>query len=170
MDRASDSGSEGWGFESLPVYQKTRYPNGYLVFCCSAEEGTRRSKMQQSSGLLLMPGSTGMTPYHTCEASISCGISRQRVEEPLPPLFIGEVGRWVRAKPGATGSEGFCPPFGHPPHKCGGQEIHLSRQSGGISRISYCASNISLCGSRRSVDARNRRLSLMGSGRQQRVD
>ena len=24
MDRASDSGSEGWGFESLPVYQKTR--------------------------------------------------------------------------------------------------------------------------------------------------
>lgn len=22
MDRASDSGSEGWGFESLPVYQK----------------------------------------------------------------------------------------------------------------------------------------------------
>ena len=26
MDRASDSGSEGWGFESLPVYQKSRYP------------------------------------------------------------------------------------------------------------------------------------------------
>ena len=22
MDRASDSGSEGWGFESLPAYQK----------------------------------------------------------------------------------------------------------------------------------------------------
>ena len=22
MDRASDSGSEGWGFESLPVYQE----------------------------------------------------------------------------------------------------------------------------------------------------
>ena len=22
MDRASDSGSEGWGFESLPVYQR----------------------------------------------------------------------------------------------------------------------------------------------------
>ena len=35
MDRASDSGSEGWGFESLPVYQKTRYPFGYLVFCIS---------------------------------------------------------------------------------------------------------------------------------------
>ena len=27
MDRASDSGSEGWGFESLPVYQiKERIP------------------------------------------------------------------------------------------------------------------------------------------------
>ena len=33
MDRASDSGSEGWGFESLPVYQKSRYPLGYLLFC-----------------------------------------------------------------------------------------------------------------------------------------
>ena len=32
MDRASDSGSEGWGFESLPAYQKNRYPfrdNGF---------------------------------------------------------------------------------------------------------------------------------------------
>ena len=28
MDRASDSGSEGWGFESLPVYHN-RYRNGY---------------------------------------------------------------------------------------------------------------------------------------------
>ena len=26
MDRASDSGSEGWGFESLPVYQKFQIP------------------------------------------------------------------------------------------------------------------------------------------------
>ena len=25
MDRASDSGSEGWGFESLPVYQKNAH-------------------------------------------------------------------------------------------------------------------------------------------------
>ena len=33
MDRASDSGSEGWGFESLPVYQiKERIPNGYPLF------------------------------------------------------------------------------------------------------------------------------------------
>ena len=26
MDRASDSGSEGWGFESLPAYQKKQRP------------------------------------------------------------------------------------------------------------------------------------------------
>ena len=25
----------------------------------------------------------------------------------LPPLFIGEVSRWIRAKPGAAGTEGF---------------------------------------------------------------
>ena len=28
MDRASDSGSEGWGFESLPVYQIKDGVNG----------------------------------------------------------------------------------------------------------------------------------------------
>ena len=43
MDRASDSGSEGWGFESLPVYQKSRYPSGYLLFCIW-EERTRKIK------------------------------------------------------------------------------------------------------------------------------
>ena len=41
MDRASDSGSEGWGFESLPVYQKRiirilspwEKDSGYLFIC-----------------------------------------------------------------------------------------------------------------------------------------
>ncbi len=32
MDRASDSGSEGWGFESLPVYQKSGCPFGQPLF------------------------------------------------------------------------------------------------------------------------------------------
>ena len=32
MDRASDSGSEGWGFESLPVYQKYREAFASLYF------------------------------------------------------------------------------------------------------------------------------------------
>ena len=31
------------------------------------------------------------------------------IEKILPPLFIGEVARWIRAEPGAAGSEGFCP-------------------------------------------------------------
>ena len=30
--------------------------------------------------------------------------------ESLPPPFMGEVARWIRAKPGAAGSEG-CPFF-----------------------------------------------------------
>ena len=34
MDRASDSGSEGWGFESLPAYQKIQTPFGVWIFCC----------------------------------------------------------------------------------------------------------------------------------------
>ena len=42
MDRASDSGSEGWGFESLPVYQiKKRIPARGILFFISrfAREG-----------------------------------------------------------------------------------------------------------------------------------
>ena len=46
MDRASDSGSEGWGFESLPVYQiKERIPTrGILSFISpSGREGLEQS-------------------------------------------------------------------------------------------------------------------------------
>ena len=41
MDRASDSGSEGWGFESLPVYQKKQKPGWVSAFLVHWEEGTR---------------------------------------------------------------------------------------------------------------------------------
>ena len=40
MDRASDSGSEGWGFESLPVYQiKKRIPKGYPLLYFALRAG-----------------------------------------------------------------------------------------------------------------------------------
>ena len=45
MDRASDSGSEGWGFESLPVYQiKERIPRrvSSLLFCATRGKGRER--------------------------------------------------------------------------------------------------------------------------------
>ena len=42
MDRASDSGSEGWGFESLLAYQKQDIPFGMSCFCLC--EGTRTIK------------------------------------------------------------------------------------------------------------------------------
>ena len=42
MDRASDSGSEGWGFESLLAYQKQDVPCGMSCFCL--REGTRTIK------------------------------------------------------------------------------------------------------------------------------
>ena len=54
MDRASDSGSEGWGFESLPAYQKSRYPFGYLLFClCRGRDS--KDKIPQSGGLWAAP-------------------------------------------------------------------------------------------------------------------
>ena len=43
MDRASDSGSEGWGFESLPVYQKADTHLG-IRFLAFWEEETRKMK------------------------------------------------------------------------------------------------------------------------------
>ena len=50
MDRASDSGSEGWGFESLPVYQKVR--EGYkpsLIFSPFGREGLEQSNAARMS-------------------------------------------------------------------------------------------------------------------------
>ena len=55
MDRASDSGSEGWGFESLPVYQKSRYPFRDVCFFSYLGDGTRKIKSQYAGGILLQP-------------------------------------------------------------------------------------------------------------------
>ena len=49
MDRASDSGSEGWGFESLPAYQKGRAQFCALPFCIPGRD--TNNLMGQSSGL-----------------------------------------------------------------------------------------------------------------------
>ena len=53
MDRASDSGSEGWGFESLPVYQiKEEIPFGISSFIlCFAREGTRKGGTSAHTGV-----------------------------------------------------------------------------------------------------------------------
>ena len=47
MDRASDSGSEGWGFESLPVYQTNKEDTHLgVLFICSVLRTGRDSKNQ----------------------------------------------------------------------------------------------------------------------------
>ena len=53
MYRASDSGSEGWGFESLPVYQiKEEIPKGISSFIsCFAREGTRKGGTSAHTGV-----------------------------------------------------------------------------------------------------------------------
>ena len=61
MDRASDSGSEGWGFESLPVYQKADTHLGIRFLTFSGERDSN-DQMQGSSGALLVAGWTAATP------------------------------------------------------------------------------------------------------------
>ena len=69
MDRASDSGSEGWGFESLPAYQGkiirtlSQQGKGFGLFLYLGLE----QKMQMSGGHLLGGGSTMPTPS-CCES------------------------------------------------------------------------------------------------------
>ena len=45
MDRASDSGSEGWGFESLLAYQKSAAPRGGAFLVCrkGLEKGVKKT-------------------------------------------------------------------------------------------------------------------------------
>ena len=65
MDRASDSGSEGWGFESLPVYQikeeDTRRVSSSFI-SPSGREGTRKTKCECPVDIRLPPVSTAATP------------------------------------------------------------------------------------------------------------
>ncbi len=57
LDRVTDYESVGRGFESLPAYQKSRYPSGYLLFCILRRKGLE-SKVQQSGRLSQQPVQT----------------------------------------------------------------------------------------------------------------
>ena len=59
MDRASDSGSEGWGFESLPVCQKIREGKSPLLFFRRKE---LENKIQAAGGSLVADGWTAAIP------------------------------------------------------------------------------------------------------------
>ena len=54
MDRASDSGSEGWGFESLPAYQKIQIPiwvSGFFVYAGrGSKDRPERSEGEKHAG------------------------------------------------------------------------------------------------------------------------
>ena len=54
MDRASDSGSEGWGFESLPVYQNKK--GGLRLPFYFARKGLERPLRKHASGMFLGRG------------------------------------------------------------------------------------------------------------------
>ena len=71
----TDYESVGQGFESLLAYQ-----NGYLRVSVLFYFRDSKIKMQQSGGLLLMPGSTGMTPLF----SPIPGRKRKRVPSGVP--------------------------------------------------------------------------------------
>ena len=67
MDRASDSGSEGWGFESLPVYQTNKRDtrSGIPLICFALRaERTRTIKSDLPVAGRASPVSTAMHPCH----------------------------------------------------------------------------------------------------------
>ena len=92
MDRASDSGSEGWGFESLPVYQKMRIPIWVSAFF-DALGGTRKAG----------PGTAGAktvrwTVFRPWESPLicrriryGCGCKSNRAEKRLQGSPGGEL-------------------------------------------------------------------------------
>ena len=82
LDRVTDYESVGQGFESLPAYQI-----GYLRVSDLFYLWTRISKMQQSGGLLLLPGSTGRTPLF----SPIPGRKRSRVPSGVPEQILSGV-------------------------------------------------------------------------------
>ena len=63
LDRVTDYESVGRGFESLPAYQKSRYPFGYLLFAFVAE-GTRKIQSQYAGGSLVDASSMASKLYN----------------------------------------------------------------------------------------------------------
>ena len=68
MDRASDSGSEGWGFESLPAYHEKGYPIWDNPFGIMEERRDSNDSNHPAGGRVGIDGLTAMHPYHVAEA------------------------------------------------------------------------------------------------------
>ncbi len=66
MDRASDSGSEGWGFESLPAYQKEEAPSGVSSFCLCRKDSKGRPERSESKKV---SGGHFFSPWESPSAS-----------------------------------------------------------------------------------------------------
>ena len=87
MDRASDSGSEGWGFESLLAYQKSAAPRGgaFLVHLKGLEKGVKK----HAGGMFLARGRVPLRfqthPVQGCgwNRSHSTGRFRRLAKGPL---------------------------------------------------------------------------------------
>ena len=58
LDRVTDYESVGRGFESLPAYQKSRYPKWDICFFVYVQMGLEPNSMQVSGGHLLPPVQT----------------------------------------------------------------------------------------------------------------
>ena len=98
MDRASDSGSEGWGFESLPAYQITkRIPIwvSSLVFRTSCGKGLERAAQPKAGQKLRAGGSDGSAAW------------RQK-KRPERVAAVGERGRCVVTDEGAGYRNSAC--------------------------------------------------------------
>ena len=68
MDRASDSGSEGWGFESLPVYQvkKKDTHTGILLFYFALRaKGTRKGGTSAHAGVKIESWRAIFSPWES---------------------------------------------------------------------------------------------------------
>ncbi len=75
MDRASDSGSEGWGFESLPAYQKIQIPMWVSGFFNTRADSKGRHQCahwcnQVSGGHLISPWES---PSYSRRIRYGCG-------------------------------------------------------------------------------------------------
>lgn len=79
LDRASDSGSECWGFESLRACQKTMYEAiSYIVFCFSILNSSRSGVAKGS------PSREGTRSGPACprHAVLRFGFGRAKKEAP----------------------------------------------------------------------------------------
>ena len=99
LDRVTDYESVGRGFESLPAYQRSRYPLGYLLFCFMCRRDSK-DKIQAAGGSLADAGWTASEHYNFAKQNWTSPFQHKSAKyvHPYLHVFSPWEGPWITGR------------------------------------------------------------------------